>query len=188
MAEDTAPGREAASGPSSERDSAADAAPERVLVLGIGNILMKDEGVGCRVVEALGERYEFPDNVVVDDSGTMGMTILGLLARYDFVLVVDAMDGTGHPPGTVVRLAPEDIAPNQVMHSLHDIRFVDVLEAATLMGTRPDAECVGVQVEDMQPAELTIGLSGSVEAAIDTAVDAVLTVLAERGIDARERA
>lgn len=159
-------------------------APERILVLGIGNILMKDEGVGCRVVEELWNRYEFPENVDIDDSGTMGMTILNLLRQYDFVLVVDAVDGTGHPGGTVIRLDPEDIAPNQVMHSLHDTRFVDVLQAAELIGIRPAGHVVGVQVEDMQPVDLTIGLSEPVEAAVDTAIDAVLTVLAERGVQA----
>ena len=160
---------------------------ERVLVLGIGNVLMKDEGVGCRIVEELAKAYEFPDNVDVEDSGTMGMTILHLLSQYDFVVVADAMDGTGHPPGTVVRLAPQDIAPNQVMHSLHDTRFIDVLNAADLIGKRPEAECVGVQVEDMDPVDLTIGLSQSVEDALDTAMDAVITVLAERGIEAKPR-
>ena len=162
-------------------------AEERVLVMGIGNVLMKDEGVGCRIVELLYERYEFPDNVEVMDSGTMGMTIMNNLRDRDFVLVIDAMDGTGHPPGTVVRLSPEDIAPNQVMHSLHDIRFSDVLEAAAMVGIEPEAHCVGVQVEDMAPIELTIGLTEPVEAALDTAVDCVLTVLAERGISVRER-
>jgi hydrogenase maturation protease len=161
---------------------------ERILVLGIGNILMKDEGVGCRIIEVLTGRYEFPDNVHIEDSGTMGMMMLHMLTEYDFVLVVDAMDGTGHPPGTVLRLAPEDIAPNQVMHSLHDIRFIDVLNSAELIGKRPQGACVGVQVEDMQPVELTIGLSPSVEEAIDTAIDAVLSVLAEHGIEAHKRA
>lgn len=162
-------------------------APERILVLGIGNILMKDEGVGCRVVEELYARYQFPDNVAIEDSGTMGMMILNLLRQYDFVLVVDAVDGTGHAPGTVVRLAPEDIASSQVMHSLHDLRFVDVLQAAELIGVRPEGHVVGVQIEDMEPAELTIGLSESVEAALDTALDAILTVLSERGIEATEK-
>lgn len=160
---------------------------ERVLVMGIGNVLMKDEGVGCRIVELLHERYEFPENVEVTDSGTMGMMIMNLFRDRDFVLVIDAVDGTGHPPGTVIRLAPEDIAPNQVMHSLHDTRFVDVLEASELVGVKPEAYCVGVQIEDMNPVDLTIGLSDPVEAALDTAIDCVLTVLGERGIEVRER-
>jgi len=156
--------------------------PERILVMGIGNVLMKDEGVGCVIAEELAARYEFPPNVEITDSGTMGMMILNLFREFDFILVVDAVDGTGYAPGTVVRLSPEDIAPNQVRHSLHDTRFVDVLEAAELIGVRPEAHCVGVQVQDMAPAELTIGLSEPVLDAVDVAIDAVLTVLAERGV------
>lgn len=159
------------------------AADDRVLVMGIGNVLMKDEGIGCRVVEVLAERYEFPDNVEIVDSGTMGMMILNLLQDRDFVLVIDAVNGTGYAPGTVVRLSAQDIAPNSVMHSLHDMRFIDVLQAGEMMGVEPETHCVGIQVEDMNPVDLTIGLSDSVEAAIDTALDAVLTVLAERGIE-----
>lgn len=154
--------------------------------MGIGNVLMKDEGIGCRVVEELAARYRFADTVEIVDSGTMGMMILNLFNDRDFVLVVDAVDGTGYPPGTVVRLSPEDIAPNSVMHSLHDIRFIDVLEAGELIGVRPEAHCVGIQIEDMQPADLTIGLTESVEGAIETALDAILTVLAERGIEPLE--
>jgi len=157
--------------------------PERILVMGIGNVLMKDEGVGCVIAEELAARYDFPPNVGITDSGTMGMMILNLFREFDFILVVDAVDGTGYAPGTVVRLSPEDIAPNQVSHSLHDTRFVDVLEAAELIGVRPEAHCVGVQVQDMAPAELTIGLSEPVLEAVDVAIDAVLTVLAERGVD-----
>jgi len=162
-------------------------AAERILLMGIGNVLMKDEGVGCRVAEELERRYEFPPGVDVTDSGTMGMTILNLFRDYDFVIVIDAVDGTGLEPGTVVRLSPDDIAPNQVRHSLHDTRLVDVLEAAELMGVRPQAECVGIQVKDMAPQDLTIGLSPAVEEAIDTAIDAVLTVLADRGVTPVER-
>ncbi len=163
------------------------ASGERVLVMGIGNVLMRDEGVGCRVVEDLVARYEFPDNVEITDSGTMGMMILTLFRDRDFILVVDAVDGTGYPAGTVVRLSPDDIAPNSVMHSLHDVRFIDVLEAAELIGIRPEAHCVGVQIADMQPKDLTVGLTDPVEDAVDTAIDAIITVLAERGIEAIER-
>jgi hydrogenase maturation protease len=101
------------------------------------------------------------------------------------MLVVDAIDGTGEEPGTVVRLSPDDIAPNQVLHSLHDIRFVDVLQAAELMGSPVVGECIAVQVQDM--SEISIGLTPAVEAAVPAAVAAVLTVLAERGIEATPR-
>lgn len=154
----------------------------RVLVMGIGNVLMLDEGVGNRIATALERNYVLPSNVSTMDAGTMGLGMLHLFRDIDFILVADAIDGTGYPPGTVVRLSPEDFAPGQVMHSLHDVRFVDVLSAARLIGMEPEADCIGVQIKNMSPAELTIGLSEEVEAAIPRAVAAVLFVLEERGI------
>ena len=122
---------------------------ERITVMGIGNPLMMDEGVGVRVMEVMMGTLQFPDNVTLIDAGTMGMGILNLFQECDYLLVIDAVDGTGEPPGTVVRLTPEDLAPNQVKHSMHDVRLVDVLEAAMLMGNRPEADCIGIQIADM---------------------------------------
>ncbi|MBC7266224.1 MAG: hydrogenase maturation protease [Anaerosomatales bacterium] len=156
-------------------------AQERILVLGVGNALMRDEGVGPRVVEELSRAYTLPKSVRVVDAGTLGFAILHLLRDADYVLVVDAVDGTSHPPGTVLRLKPEHFAPNQVLHSLHDVRLVDVLNAARLSGIEPDVECVGVQVEDIAPEEFSIGLTPLVEAAVPRAVAAVLMLLEERG-------
>lgn len=160
-------------------------AEERITVMGIGNPLMRDEGVGIRVIETLMSTLEFPPNVTLVDAGTMGMTILNLFQECDYMLVVDAIDGSGEEPGTILRLSPEDIAPNQVMHSLHDVRLIDVLQSAMLMGVEPTVECVGIQIEDMN--QLMIGLTPAVEAAVPDAVAAVLTVLAERGVTAVER-
>lgn len=158
----------------------------RVLVLGIGNVLMLDEGIGNRVAEELERNYRFPADVRIVDGGTMGYGMMHLFRGVEFMLVVDAMDGTALTPGTVVRVSPRDFAPNQVMHSLHDVRFVDVLQAAQLIDIMPDADCIGIQVQDMSPAELTIGLSEAVEAAVPRAVAAVLYVLEEHGVTATE--
>lgn len=154
----------------------------RILVLGIGNILMMDEGVGNRIATDLEANYRFPDDVRVMDAGTMGLGMMHLFRGVEFLLIADAVDGTGHPPGTVVRVSPEDFSPNQVLHSLHDVRFVDVLNAARLIDIMPEADCIGVQVENMSPAELTIGLSDAVEQAVARAIAAVLFVLEERGV------
>jgi hydrogenase maturation protease len=158
---------------------------ERITVMGIGNPLVKDEGVGVRVIEVMMSTLHFPDNVTLVDAGTMGMGILNLFQDCDYLLVIDAVDGTGEPAGTVVRMSPEDLAPNQIKHSMHDMRLVDVLEAAMLMGTRPDADCVGIQILDMDG--IAIGLTEPVEAALPAAVAAALDILAEHGIVAEPR-
>jgi hydrogenase maturation protease len=158
---------------------------ERITVMGIGNPLMRDEGIGIRVVEELMAAFEFPENVTLVDAGTMGMTIVNLFQDCDYMIVVDAIEGTGHEPGTVVRMSPEDLAPNQVMHSLHDVRLVDVLQMAMLMGIQPHVECIGIQIEDM--GELSIGLTAALEAAVPAALEAVGTLLGERGITLQPR-
>lgn len=155
---------------------------ERITVMGIGNPLVKDEGVGVRVIETMMSTLAFPDNVTLVDAGTMGMGILNLFQGCDFLLVIDAIDGTKEPAGTVVRLSPEDLAPNQIKHSMHDMRLVDVLEAAMLMGSRPETECIGIQILDMDGID--IGLTEPVEAAVPDAVAAALLILAEHGVTA----
>ena len=152
----------------------------RIMVMGIGNPLVRDEGIGPAIVEQLLSRFEFPDNVQITDCGTMGMTILNHFRECDHMIVVDAVDGTDEDPGTVMLLTPDEIAPNQVLHSLHDMRFIDVLQAAELLGSAPTAVVVGIQVADI--GGLHIGLTPPVEAAIPAAIDAVLELLAEQGV------
>ncbi|GAB4287938.1 MAG: HyaD/HybD family hydrogenase maturation endopeptidase [Coriobacteriia bacterium] len=159
----------------------------RILVLGIGNPLMLDEGVGVRVVEELDRLYQLPSSVNVVDAGTMGLGMMPLFKGIDAMIIVDAVEGTGYAPGTVVRLSPDDFAPNQILHSLHDVKFVDVLQSCALVGIEPEAECIGIQVESISPVDLTIGLSEPVQAALPRALAAVLTLLAERGIAATAR-
>jgi hydrogenase maturation protease len=155
---------------------------ERIAILCVGNILMLDEGVGPRVAAELLANYQFPGNVEVLDRGTMGMALLADLKRFDVILLVDAVDNTGKPPGTVVTYLPEEIAPYEAFHGAHDTRFIDVLEAAALLGYTPEAHCLGVQVENMSPAEYVIALTPSVEAAVPFLIECVLAFLAQRGI------
>ena len=143
---------------------------------------MGDDGVGPRVVEMLRAGYSFPDNVDVVDAGTMSFMILDMLRGVDHLIVVDAVKDTEHPSGTVVVLSPEDIAPNQVKHSMHDIAIVDVLQAAALIDRAPDTVAVGIQVESLQ--EWVLELSEPVEAALPIATAAVLDTLRTLGVTA----
>jgi hydrogenase maturation protease len=141
---------------------------------------MLDEGVGPRVAAELLSRYRFPENVEVLERGTMGMALLSDLKRFDVILLVDAVDNTGEAPGTVVTFLPEDIAPYEAFHGAHDTRFIDVLEAAALLEYTPEAHCLGIQVENMSPAEYTIGLTPAVEAAVPFVIECILGFLKQR--------
>lgn len=156
-------------------------------ILCVGNILMLDEGVGPRVAQELLEHYRFPSNVEVLDRGTMGMALLSDLKRFQVILLVDAVDNTGKAPGTVVTYLPEDIAPYEAFHGAHDTRFVDVLQAAGLLGYEPEAHCLGVQVQNMSPADYMIGLTPPVEAAVPFLIQCVLGFLDKFGIDVWEK-
>lgn len=157
------------------------AVTDNILVMGVGNPLMCDEGVGPRVAELLASGFSFPDNVEVVDAGTIGFSILDLFMGRDHVIVIDAVKDTGHPAGTVVILTPEEIGANQVMHSLHDTRLVDVLQAAAMTGHTPQTICVGVQVESL--AEWVVELTPACAEAIPIAAAAVLDKLRSLGVE-----
>lgn len=149
--------------------------------MGVGNPLMGDDGIGPRVIEMLRSAYRFPDNVDVVDAGTMSFMILDLLRGIDRLIIIDAVDGTDHEPGTVFRMTPEEIAPNQVAHSLHDTRLIDVLQAADLMGSCPETIAIGVQIDLIK--EWVLELTPLLEASLPLAAGAVLDELKAMGID-----
>jgi len=157
------------------------AALEKTLVLGVGNPLMRDDGVGPRVIELLRAGFTFPEGVEVVDAGTMSFMILDLLRGVDRLIIIDAVRDTDEPPGTVFRMTPDEIAPNQIAHSLHDVRLVDVLQAAELMGSTPETIAFGVQIEAIE--EWVLELSEPVEAAVPLAAAAVLEELRAYGIE-----
>jgi hydrogenase maturation protease len=159
----------------------------RIGILCVGNILLLDEGFGPRIAKELREGYLFPDNVEVLDSGTMGMSLLSDLKRLDVVLLVDAVDNTGEPPGTVVTFSPEDIAPYEAFHGAHDTRFIDVLQAAALLGYETDGHCLGVQVLNMHPPQHIIGLTEPVEAAVPFTIECVLGFLERYGVKPKQQ-
>jgi hydrogenase maturation protease len=147
--------------------------------MGVGNPLMRDDGIGPRVAELLLAGYCFPDNVEIVDAGTMSYMILDLFRGVDELIIIDAVRETEHPPGTVMKMTPEEIAPNQMPHSMHDIALVNVLQAADLMGTAPNAVAIGVQIDSIE--EWVLELSPPVEAAVPIAAAAVLDELTALG-------
>lgn len=144
----------------------------RTLVLGVGNILLQDEGVGVRVVEHLKEHYNFPEEVQVLDGGTMGLDLLYYLEGADRLLVIDAVDAT-RPPGTLLRLADGEI-PTFLGRKLspHQIGLADLLSVAGLRDLTPHQ----VVLVGVQPASLETGLnlSPTIRAQLPSIVEIVL--------------
>lgn len=147
----------------------------KILVMGVGNPLMSDDGVGPRVVELLLAGYSFPENVEVIDAGTMSYMIIDLLRGIDRLVIIDALRETDFPAGTVLKLTPEEIAPHQMPHSMHDVSLVNVLQSASLLGPVPEAVAIGVQIDSIK--EWVLELSAPAEAAVPIAAAAVLDEL-----------
>lgn len=120
----------------------------KILVLGIGNILMRDDGVGVHAALELAKE-DWPENVTVMEGGTFTQDIYYLFMDYDFLLVLDTVRAK-HPPGTIYRLTEDDIKRNtQQRMSVHDIDMIDSLRMAELAGKRPDMIVIGIEPESM---------------------------------------
>ncbi|HJV66775.1 MAG TPA: HyaD/HybD family hydrogenase maturation endopeptidase [Geomonas sp.] len=155
------------------------------LVLGIGNLVMSDDGVGVRVIQELASSFNFPEGVAVVDGGTLGLDLLPQLEGVDRLLVVDAAD-FDLPPGTISRLSGEEVpVVLETKLSPHQMGLKDLLAVASLQGIAP-AEMVlwGVQPERL---EMGIDLSPPVAAAVDPLVQSVLSELVGWGLKAEPR-
>lgn len=127
---------------------------DKVLVLGVGNILLGDEGVGVRIVEDLEKRYRLPPDVVALDGGTSGMDLLNPISRAAVLIIADAVR-TGDPPGTVVRLDGDQVpALFRSKLSPHQVGISDVLAAAALTECEPSR----VTLFGVIPENLDLGL------------------------------
>jgi hydrogenase maturation protease len=128
-------------------------------VLGLGNILLRDEGIGVRVIEAM-QDAPLPPGVELFDGATAGIDLLNALADRRKVIVVDAIDSSD-PPGTVRRLRPEELVGNAAAVSLHEFGLLETLTVARQLGCAP-AEVV---ILGVRPIEIDAGLELSPAAA-----------------------
>jgi hydrogenase maturation protease len=150
----------------------------RILVAGIGNIFLGDDGFGCEVVRRLAER-KLPDNVRVVDYGIRGLDLTyALLDGYDATIFVDATP-RGGTPGTLYTIEPDlddlkNIAGDGAMVDAHDMNPLKVLSVLKSMGGELNRILlVGCEPATLGPEEGQMGLSEPVEASIDAAVNIV---------------
>jgi hydrogenase maturation protease len=145
------------------------------LVLGIGNVLMGDEGVGVEVVRRL-EGLPLPEGVECVDGGTVSFVLLEPMRRADRIVLVDAaVDET--PPGTIRRLTPRFSRDYPPSLTAHDIGLKDLLDAFHLMGDPPEVVLFAITVRP--PVEPRLDLSLPVAAAVPEVVRRVLEEVSE---------
>ena len=138
------------------------------LVLGIGNLLMGDEGIGVHAVREM-ELLRVPEHVQILDGGTGGFHLLSLFQEFDPIIVIDAtMDD--QPEGHVQLRRPKYASEFPRTLSAHDIGFRDLLESATLLGPLPELFLVTVSIKTLQglSTELSPQIKDSIPAVIQT--------------------
>lgn len=152
---------------------------KRILVLGVGNILFTDEGVGVRAVEKLQAEYDFPPNVTLMDGGTQGTKLMEPIMASQYLIVVDAVLGDGEA-GSIYRLEGDDLRKSLAFkNSLHQTDLVDTLIYCELVGNRPESVVVGIEPHDYQT--MSVELSGVIRSRVPALLEAVLEEVAKAG-------
>ncbi len=147
----------------------------KVLVLGIGNYLMGDEGVGVHIVQQM-EKMNLPHYVDVLDGGTGGFFLMNVFDDYGKVIFLDAtMDGK--KGGTIALLKPKFAADFPKALSVHDVGLKDMVEALYLQDILPEMHLVTISVEGIQP--MTIEMTKNVENSIPKAIETILQLSEE---------
>jgi hydrogenase maturation protease len=142
-----------------------------ILVLGIGNILLHDEGLGVHVVKAM-ESMKLPGSVEILDGGTAGADLLDAVADRRKVIVIDALDADV-PAGTILRLKPEDLINDTAESiSLHEFSIAETLRMARHLHCEPkEVIIIGVKPMDINPG---IGLTDSMTALLPKIIECVM--------------
>jgi len=138
------------------------------LIIGLGNILLGDEGAGVRVIERINEGCTLPENITTMDAGTAGYKLLDYMGGVDRLILIDAVRG-GKPPGTIYRLNYDDIKnqPN-IKLSGHQIDLPEVLALAEKLGKLPELVLIGIEPMMIDYGmELSKEVAGSIESVID---------------------
>ncbi|MFZ5906216.1 MAG: hydrogenase maturation protease [Nitrospirota bacterium] len=149
-----------------------------ILVLGIGNILLKDEGIGVRVAEQM-MKMSLPPDVEVMDGGVGGLNLLDYIEARKKVIVVDTVKA-GTAPGTLFRFTDRDLSDKKgFIRSAHGIDFSDVIAAAGYLGTKPDAIVfIGIEPETL---DASLELSPKMAEMIPVLINLVMKEIARGG-------
>ena len=157
----------------------------KVVVLGVGNTLLQDEGIGVRAVELLQERYVLPPEVSVVDGGTAGMELLECLEDSDKLVIIDCVR-VGQPPATLIRRVDDEVPQFfRTKISPHQIGVSDVLAALQLRGRFPKhLALIGIQPKSL---ECGIELTPEIEATLPEVLAMTVAELREFGMTVVEK-
>ncbi len=150
------------------------------LVLGLGNLVHADDGVGVHAIERLQSDARVPAGVTLIDGGTHGLGLLPYVAGFDRVLVIDAVD-VGAKPGTLIRLEGRAIEKMPGKPSVHQLGFADMLIALKLLDERPP-EVIVIGVQPLS-TDWSAELTPTVQQSLEELTSVVITQLNEWALE-----
>jgi hydrogenase maturation protease len=159
--------------------------PVRLLVLGLGNVLCGDDGLGAVAIARIRARYEIPGGMSVLDGGTLGLSLLPYVEDSEKVILVDAIRAEA-PPGSFVRLEGDEVGPAVAGRlSVHQVGVADLLDAARWRGRLPEE----LVLLGLVPETLEVGVTRSarVEAGLPGLVDRVVQEVRRLGFELHPR-
>lgn len=156
--------------PSGKRGKAAASQRKRVLILGVGNVLLRDEGVGVHVAQRMMD-MDVPPGVEVMEGGTDGFGLMHVLLQAERLILVDAVKGGG-PPGSIYRFGIEDCPPfpDVFKTSVHQVSILEVINLSGLIGSTPRTTVIGVEPKRM---DMGMELSPEIEAKIPKVIQLI---------------
>ncbi len=161
----------------------------KILVLGIGNLLFGDEGIGVHFINYIGEKYRFEGEPQIDlvDGGTLAQRLIPIIVEYDHVIIVDTINAPGVEAGEVY-FFDFDAVPDAVdwQGSAHEVEMLQTLNMMDLAGDRPPTMIMGVVPTVIEATEFS--LSDGVAAAVPLMEQTLLKHLKTIGIDAIKKA
>ena len=159
--------------------------PIRLLVLGLGNVLCGDDGLGAVAIARIKARYEIPEGMSVLDGGTLGLSLLPYVEDCEKLILVDAINAEA-PPGSFVRLEDDEVGPAVAGRlSVHQVGVADLLDAARWRGRLPEE----LVLLGLVPETLEVGVTRSarVESGLPGLVDRVVQEVSRLGFELHPR-
>ena len=144
--------------------------PLKIVILGVGNLLLSDEGVGVHVANEL-VKLELPPGVTVVEGGTDGFRLINVITEADRLIVVDAVKGGG-APGSIYRFDINEVqnCPSGFKTSVHQIGILEVINLSGLIGKTPQTTVIGVEPKSL---EISMELSPEVKAKIPRIIELI---------------
>jgi hydrogenase maturation protease len=145
--------------------------PPKIIILGVGNLLLSDEGVGVHVAEEL-MKMGLPLNVSVVEGGTDGFQLLNIITEADRLIVIDAVRG-GASPGSIYRFDIGEVrnCPSGFKTSVHQIGILEVLDLSELIGKTPHTTVIGIEPKSL---EMGMELSPEIKAKMPRVIELIL--------------